>query len=128
MTISGEENGDNRRIVDEIRARACQKGKRWRIFFNMTGAAGMLSDEGIKKLYVDIAGITAACGSLLVTIIDAKPASHVARLVEPYANGAIDVWSAGSYVFLRVKKAPAARSYEPFVVRAEKDEVRLLPL
>jgi circadian clock protein KaiC len=56
------------------------------------------------------------------------PEGALLRDVTALCDGAIDVWDYSGYALLQVKKAPYAKSFEPFVARIENGLISLQPL
>jgi circadian clock protein KaiC len=105
----------DRPLVDSIR-QAC-KEKNCRIMGDLTDQA-----------YAEVLDYIKAHGDILVTF--SGPASNARQReeAERSSDGVVDVWNSGGYTMLRVKKAPYAKSFEPFIVKLQDGQIRLIPL
>ncbi|HTY90114.1 MAG TPA: ATPase domain-containing protein [Methanocella sp.] len=101
------------------------KGKRIRI----------IADAGSMERWSGIAGAWKALefsrsrarekGELLIVFSGPSADGPLSSNISAASDGFVDVWGYGGYALLRVRKAPYAKSFEPFVARLEQGQIRL---
>lgn len=125
--VIGAEPGEHEAAVKAIMSHVCMK-KRCRIFMD----TGMLEDSmGIEKAsraYTGMLGLVRGKDMLFVTFNGPLSRSSLAARIESSSDGVIDVWDYAGYALLQVKKAPYAKSFEPYIIKLEDGRIRIIPI
>jgi len=99
------------------------KGKRCRIIADAGSMEKAFGAQGALKTYDYALGHARGEGGVLA--IFSGPSCTLSADVSASADGVVDVWGYGGYALLRVRKAPYAKSFEPYVARLENGQLRL---
>lgn len=124
---AGQE-GSFPKLAADVRSLMGRKDVKWRAFVDLTALYEAYGHREMKKVYAAIIDPIARAGAAVVTCGDPAMGPEPSEVIEQRSTGAIDLWRMDLYWLLRVKKAPYARSYEPYVVLKEGSEIRLVQL
>lgn len=99
------------------------KGKRCRIIADAGSMEKAPGTQGACKTFDYALGRARGKGDVLAIFSGPTCASYAD--ISASSDGVVDVWDYGGYALLRVRKAPYAKSFEPYVARIENGQVRL---
>jgi circadian clock protein KaiC len=103
-------------------------GKRCRFFVDAGALEMAVGPEEAWRAYAYVLSQVPGKDDLLVSFCGPASGCSLSGDIVASSDGAVDVWDYGGYALLQVKKAPYAKSFEPFVARLEKGKIRLKPL
>jgi circadian clock protein KaiC len=115
-------------IPKALLAHVCTKGKRCRILMDTGTLVESLGPEKARKVYTSLLGHVHGKNIMMVTLRGEGNSTPLSDDIEQSSAGVVDLWDYGGYVLLQIKKAPYARSFEPYVVRLKDRIITLQPL
>jgi circadian clock protein KaiC len=121
------EKGKHGESLKGLRSRLCT-GKRCRIFSDIGELERTIGLEDTLGIYRYMLSNVQGKENLLISFCGPLDGPPIETDIEAASDGIIEIWPYGSYSLLKVKKAPYARSFEPFVARLEKGKISLRPL
>jgi len=104
------------------------RGKRCRILMDAGALEEAVGPAEAWKAYAYALSQARGKENLLISYNGPGPGYSLFSDIVASSDGAIGIWDYGGYVLLQVKKAPYAKSFEPFVARLEKEKISLKPL
>lgn len=104
------------------------KGKRYRIFLDAGGLEKAAGPAEAWKIYEYALSKVRGKENVLISYNGPLPGLSLAGPIAASSDGVVDVWDYGGYALLQIKKAPYARSFEPYGARLEDGQIRLKPL
>lgn len=104
------------------------KGKHIRIIADAGSAEKALGHPGARKMLEYSLGRAREKSELLIILSGPVTEGPLSPDISASSDGVVDVWDYGGYALLRVRKAPYAKSFEPYVARLEKGQIQLKPL
>ena len=128
--ISSDASGSCSRLAADLLALMKRSDVPWRAFVDMAALHNAYDLQGgMRNLYGEIVDPLARAGAAVVTYGDWSPLGHeYVEAIEERSTGTIDLWRMDLYWLLRVRKAPYAKSFEPYVIQRDGDELRLVQL
>jgi len=127
--VIGIEPGERENVSKALLSHICTKGKRCRILMDTGVLLDNLGPEKALSIYNNILGHVRGRDILLVTFKGpGTGGKSMLDDIECSSDGVIDLWDSSGYVLLQVKKAPYARSFEPYIVRLREGNIQLKPL
>jgi circadian clock protein KaiC len=116
-------------ISKALLAHVCTKGKRCRILMDTGTLIESLGPEKARRIHTSLLGHVRGKDIVMVTFRgDEGNSTPLTDDIEQSSVGVVDLWDYGGYVLLQIKKAPYARSFEPYVVRLQDRNITLKPL
>jgi circadian clock protein KaiC len=113
---------------DDLKVSGLHDEKRCRMLVGIGMLESSAGLAGAMRTYGAALSLARDRGHLLISYAGPGHGLLLPGEAEASSDGVVDVWDYGGYVLLQVKKAPFARSFEPFVARLEDGRVRLEPL
>ncbi len=104
------------------------EGKRCRILVDVGALEAAEGPEEAWKAYGNALSKAHGKNCLLISYNGPVLGRLLLQDVVASSDGAVGIWDYGSYAMLQVKKAPYAKSFEPYVVRLENGKIVLKPL
>jgi circadian clock protein KaiC len=80
------------------------------------------------KAYAEVLDCIKARGDILVTLSGPDSDARQRESAERSSDGVVDIWNSSGYTMLRVKKAPYAQSFEPFIMKLQDGQIKLIPI
>lgn len=115
-------------LLKVLRSRACARGKKCRVFMNVGELCERLGTASAKALYKSALERVRSQNGILVTFNGSLAGESMIRDVEISSDGIVDIWNAGGYIMLQVKKAPYAQNFEPFILNIKEGRIHLTTL
>jgi circadian clock protein KaiC len=103
-------------------------GKRCRILMDIGALEEAAGPAEAWEAYRSALRNARGRGNVLISYNGPVPGHSLLCDVVASSDGVVGVWDYGGYALLQVKKAPYARSFEPFVARLENGKISLKPL
>lgn len=119
--------GNGLKMAEDIMA-GLTNGRRCRMFVDLGLLEKSAGPAEAWKIYGSALSLAREKGHLLISYTGPGYGLFLAGEAEASSDGVVDVWDYGGYALLQIKKAPFAKSFEPFVARLENGQVRLEPL
>lgn len=117
MDVSGLNNAEYRRAVQEKVALLTEAGGNWFIYYDLnTVIAERGKSYALKYFAEDSAGVKALCMTMMVLCNFSEIGPEVSAFLERTCNGVIRTWVDGAYQYMQVIKSPNGVISEPYVV------------
>jgi circadian clock protein KaiC len=113
---------------DDLKMEGLHDGRRYRVLVGLGMLERSAGPAAAWRTYGSALSLARDKGHLLISYTGPEYGLLLSGEAEASSDGVVDVWDYGGYALLQVKKAPFARSFEPFVARLEDGVVRLEPL
>lgn len=128
VSFSAEQSGSSGKLVADVRSLMNRKDTKWHAFIDLASLQESYDYRAMKSVYSEILEPIARAGAAVVTYGDLAMGLESGEAVGQRSTGTIDLWRMDLYWMLRVKKAPCAKSYEPYAIRKVNDSIRLVQL
>ena len=115
---------------DEVKAllsHFCSK-KHCHIFMDTGALEDSMAIEQASRTYADMLGMAREKGIILVTFSGPLSKGTLSASIESSSDGVIDVWDYAGYALLQIKKAPYAKSFEPYIIKLEDGHIKIMPI
>jgi circadian clock protein KaiC len=121
------EKGKHGESLKGIKSRLC-KGKRCRILCDIGEMERMIGADGARDIYRYAQGNIQGKENVLISYSGPLERPAIETDIEAASDGVIELWPYGGYSLLQVKKAPFAKSFEPFIIKMKNGRICLDPL